>query len=320
MKYIDTLTIKIGIAASISVFITNKIGLEFGATAGIISILSMQKTKMQTFKIGFKRFIAALIAIILSFVIYVILGNSALTFGLFLLVYIPITNMLKLEVGLVLGAVLSTHLLVSSNINFNWILNEIALTVIGIGVASIFNLYVPSLTEKFDKDKEYIEEQFRIIILNMAKSLTSHTVPINEEKIFIDLECILNKNKNRAYRINENYLFQDKSYYIDYIEMRIKQFYVIKKMRKHFFRFYMTYTQTKMMAELTENIAINIHSDNDCIKLLNSLQELKEEYKNMELPITREEFENRAMLFQYLNDMEDFLNIKRAFKEKWRDN
>ena len=35
----------------------------------------------------------------------------------------------------------------------------------------------------------------------------------------------------------------------------------------------------------------------------------------MELPKNRNEFENRALLFQFLNDLEDFLIIKKEFKE-----
>ena len=34
---------------------------------------------------------------------------------------------------------------------------------------------------------------------------------------------------------------------------------------------------------------------------------------SMQTPTTREEFENRAQLLNLLNDMEDFLNIKRNF-------
>ena len=37
----------------------------------------------------------------------------------------------------------------------------------------------------------------------------------------------------------------------------------------------------------------------------------------MELPKNREEFENRALLFQFLNDLEDFLIIKKEFKERF---
>jgi uncharacterized membrane protein YgaE (UPF0421/DUF939 family) len=97
--------------------------------------------------------------------------------------------------------------------------------------------------------------------------------------------------------------------------MRIIQLEVIKRMKRHFSRFYMTFEQTKILSEFTNNVAMNLHEDNDCLELLERLNLLRKDYKNMELPKNREEFENRALLFQFLNDLEDFLNAKREFKE-----
>ena len=36
--------------------------------------------------------------------------------------------------------------------------------IIGVGVASIANLYMPSLNHEFEKDKEYIEKSYKIIL------------------------------------------------------------------------------------------------------------------------------------------------------------
>ena len=51
------------------------------------------------------------------------------------------------------------------------------------------------------------------------------------------------------------------------------------------------------------------------LKLIDKLDLLRKYYKMMELPKNRIEFENRALLFQFLNDLEDFLVIKKEFKE-----
>ena len=40
----------------------------------------------------------------------------------------------------------------------------------------------------------------------------------------------------------------------------------------------------------------------------------------MELPKNRTEFENRALLFQFLNDLEDFLSVKKEFKKLYKNN
>ena len=67
------------------------------------------------------------------------------------------------------------------------------------------------------------------------------------------------------------------------------------------------------MSKFLSKVADNIRENNDCKELLEELENLKLQYKKMELPKTRSEFENRAQLLHLLNDMEDFLNIKRNF-------
>ncbi len=185
----------------------------------------------------FKRIIASSIAIILSFALYVLLGNNPVIFGVFLLIFIPITNVLKINEGMVVGAVLSTHLLISTNINISWIVNEVKLTIIGIGVAMIFNLYTKSLEENFEKNKRSIEEKYRLILSDMAASLVSQAVPIYDQKILLDIEELIKNTKLMAQIINNNHLFKTNNYYVEYIDMRLIQLDAIKRMKRHFSRF-----------------------------------------------------------------------------------
>ena len=320
MKILTNNTFKMATSATIAIMIAEALGLKFGVTAGIIAILSIQRTKKEALLVGFRRLIAATIAVGLSYILYVMLGNDSIVFGLFLLIFIPATKILKVEEGMVVGAVLSTHLLVSSNIDLTWIINEELVTLIGIGVASLFNLYMPSLSDEFNKNKEKIEETYRNIINDMSKSLLIKAVPINERKRLREIDRVIEETREIAYKINNNYIFKNEYYYIDYIEMRSKQLETIKRMNSHFSRFSITYDQTKIMAEFTENIANNIYSNNDCIELIYNLNKLRARYKEMDLPKTREEFENRAMLFQFLNDLEDFLYIKKDFMKLHKNN
>src|SRR5471030_1950430 len=178
MKYLQSKTVKMALSATISIIISNYIGLEFGVTSGIIAILSIQDTKKEALLVGGRRMIAATIAILLSFILYMLLGNNPLVFGLFLLIFISITTVLKISEGMVVGAVLSTHLLISTNINVFWIINEGKLTIIGIGVAMMFNLYTASLEENFEKNKQRIEDYYRAILSDMAVSLVTQAVSI----------------------------------------------------------------------------------------------------------------------------------------------
>ena len=317
IKYLQSKAVKMALSATIAIIISNYMGLDFGVTSGIIAILSIQDTKKEALLVGGRRIISSTIAILLSYALYVVLGNNPLVFGLFLLIFIPTTKALKISDGMVIGAVLSTHLLMSTNINVSWIVNESKLNAIGIGVAMLFNLYTASLENDFEKNKARIEDYFRAILSDMAVSLVTQTVPVYEHEVFMNVEKLIKNTKVMTQIINNNHLFKSNDYYVSYIDMRTIQLDAIKRMQRHFSRFYMKYEQTSILSEFTNEVAMNIHEDNDCIELIDKLNLLRKGYKNMELPKNRNEFENRALLFQFLNDLEDFLIIKKEFKESF---
>ena len=313
MKYIYNLAFKMSISATIALLIGNALGLQYATVGAVIAILSIQDTRKKALIISYKRIIACSLGILLSVILYSLLGNGALIFGLFLIILIPLTSRLKVQEGMVPSVVLSTHFLVANNITISLIFNEILLMIIGIGVAAIANIFMPSLEDKFKDDKEWIEEHYRVIISKMSKSLITHTVDINEQKLINEVQQRLYESKETAYKIVNNQFFKSSSYYTDYINMRINQFDTIKRMRLHFQRFNIPVEQMNVMADFTLCVSENISEMNDCKSLLMDLEILRSEFKKMELPKTREEFESRAQLLQFLNDMEEFLLIKRNF-------
>lgn len=301
------------ISATVALVIANLFDVQYATVAAVIAILSIQDTKKKALIVGRNRVVACIIAIFLSIGIFKILGQNPITFGIFLLIFIPITSKFNIAEGMVPAVVLSTHLLIAGELNSYWIINELLITFIGVGIASIANLFMPSLRSEFNEDKEYIEKSYKIILYKMANSLVSYTVDIDEGIIMNELENRLTEAVNRAYKIASNNLLNTDSYYIDYMNMRKIQFDIIKKLRSHFEKFYMSFEQTFMISKFTKNVASQIKDSNDCLDLLEELEVLKEDFKQMALPKTREEFENRAQLLQFLNDMEDLLRIKRNF-------
>lgn len=313
MKHIYNLAFKMTISATIALILANLIDLKFSTVAAVIAILSIQDTRKKALIVGRNRIIACIVAIFLSVIIYKFIGQNPITFALFLFIFIPFTSKLNISEGMVPAVVLSTHILVANEITLYWIINELLIMIIGVGVASIANLYMPSLNLEFEKDKEYIEKNYKIILTKMSKSLLTYTVDRDEEILIRDMENRLNESIGRAYKIYNNNFIKGNSYYVDYMNMRKNQFDIIKKLRAHFNRFYMSFEQTHMISKFTKNVADQIKDKNDCKELLEELELLKLGFKEMALPKTREEFENRAQLLQFLNDMEDLLRIKRNF-------
>jgi len=313
LKYIYNVAFKMSISATIALILANLLKLQFSAVAAVIAILSIQDTRKKSLIVGKNRIVACITAILLSVIIYKFLGQNSLTFAVFLLVFIPITSRFKISEGMVPAVVLSTHLLVADEITLYWVINELLIMIIGVGIASIANLFMPSLHHQFNEDKEYIEKSYRVILSKMSKSLLTYSVDRDEEVIVRDIEKRLNESIERAYKIANNNLLKSDSYYVDYMNMRKSQFDIIKKLRSHFEKFYMSFEQTYMIAKFTKSVADQVKDTNDCKDLLKELEKIKLDFKQMALPKTREEFENRAQLLQFLNDMEDLLRIKSNF-------
>jgi uncharacterized membrane protein YgaE (UPF0421/DUF939 family) len=316
MKIIGYRTLKTGIGAAAAIFIAKQLGIEYPISAGIIAILSIQNTKKQSINVALQRLGACFLALALATVIFRLTGFNEITYGIFLLTFIPLSLKLRVGEGIIVNAVAVTHLLVEQSTSLFWWKNEVMLMFVGSGIALLLNLFMPSLEGHIERDLVYIEKKISEILLLMAKSLRGNSSEI-EGKIFSDLEERLGKAKKRAHINFNNYFFYDASYYLEYMEMRQRQFQILSRMRNHLERLSFIYDQMSMIADFTEKMAHFINEENTGETSLYKLEQLRDNIRKMPLPNSREEFENRAVLFQFLNELEEFNKIKKEFKIKY---
>lgn len=315
INYIGYRTIKTAIGAALAMLVASSVGLKYSVAAGIIVILSVQSTKRKSIQIAYQRMCACLLALFISTILFNLFGYSPIVFGIFLLLFIPLSARFRIKEGIVVSSVLVTHLLVEKSTSISLLINEFMLMIVGVGIALLLNLYMPSIEKNVKEDMSYIENLMKEILFNMSAALRECAVSIKEEELINNLEKRLITGRKKALKTLNNSLISDNSYYVKYMDMRTQQLNAFKNMRRHFDRFSITYKQTEMIAEFTLKLSESIHEYNTADGLLKNLQALRESFKDMELPKTREEFENRAMLFQFLNDLEQFLLIKNEFKD-----
>ena len=309
-KKIGMRTIKTAVGATIAIILANFFGLKYALSAGVITILSVQNTKRKSVEIAWSRFNSTCLALMISGILFSLIGFNAFAFGLYLLIFIPLAVSYKLSDGIVMSSVLVTHLLGEGYISLSLIANEFFLVIIGAGIAILFNLYMPKMQPRIKEDQAKIEEQFRIVLLCLAGTTSSQSVAIDEEFLFQTLEEMLLKARDRAMLHKENYLLDEMTYYVQYMDMRFMQYQVLLSMRQTLGKVVMTVEQSSLIADLTEHIAFNLHEYNPAEDLIQMTQDVLTQCRNQELPKTREEFENRALLFQYLNDLQYLLEIK----------
>ncbi|WP_242694073.1 aromatic acid exporter family protein [Proteiniclasticum aestuarii] len=314
-KYVGYRTLKTAIGAALAIIIAEYIGLSYAVSAGVITVLSVQSTKRKSIDIAIRRLGSTTLAIIVAVVVFLLMGYSAVSFGVYLLIFIPVAAALNLNDGIVPSTVLVTHLLVEESVALSWILNEYGILIVGAGIALLFNIYMPSVEKDIKEAQKDVERLFKKILASFSEDILSQSVNIEEEKMFKELDATLTRGFEKAHRLSSNYLSESFLYYVRYMEMRIKQYEILKQMREVLGRVDSYYEQNRLVASLTELVAHQYNELNTARELMEDLHCYMELFRNQDLPKTREEFENRASLYQYVRDLQTLLEIKKEFAD-----
>ena len=310
--------IKLSLGALVGIWVAYFLGLTHPLTAGIIVLLSLGKTRRSSIEVALVRVKAVGLAFILASTIFLVAGFTVYSFGLFLFLYIPCILKLKLEDGLVIGSVLSTHLITATTVNMDILFNTTILFVIGVSVALVFNLYMPDMSKEIVKDQQYIEDRFRELLLMMTTMIRGDKN--FDQKVMSDVETFIDHALARARMNEENNLLLDVSYHTNYIKMRKLQFDVLSRMMGLVGKVEMNLSQADLLADLTEELACTLSKTNTGKDLLNKIDDALAEFQQGELPKSRREFENRAILFQYLSEFRHIVELKGEFSHEYGAN
>lgn len=306
-------TIKTAIGTSAAIILAQILGLENFTSAGILTILCIQVTKKKSIRTSMDRFFACLLAILFSTVFFEVIGYHPLIIGLLLLLFIPTAVMFKVSEGIVTSSVIILHIYSAGQVTLDLILNELGIITVGIGVALIANVFMPSLDQKLDEYRMQIEDNFKRIFEEIVVYLRTNESRWDGLEI-TETVGLIEEAKALAFRDVENRFLQSENLYYQYFKVREKQFEIIERVLPIVTSISHTVQQGEMIADFIEELAGNIHPGNTADRFLDKLHEMREEFKQMELPKTREEFEVRAALFQFVQEMEQYLVIKNSFK------
>ena len=313
-KIIGLKIIKTGIGATSAIWLAQLIGLKYSVAAGIITILSIQNTRRESVLIALRRLGATVIALSLGSVVLNLLGFNAISFGIYLILFIPLAVKAKVVEGIVPASVLVTHLLGEGYTSITLLGNELLLMIVGAGIALLVNMYMPNLEEDLIREKQKLEKNMFDIFIKMENALLLDNKKLEIENELEALKSALVEGRTKATQYRNNTFMSGRSLYEKYFDMRYSQYQIMLYMYKHFERFYRVTPGAEKIAKLTYEVALSVKGKIAVETLLLDLEALREAFKHSELPVTREEFENRAMLYQFLTDMEQFLDVKHLFK------
>ncbi|MDE6052583.1 MAG: hypothetical protein K2G55_02205 [Lachnospiraceae bacterium] len=310
---------KIALAAVLSILTANLLGLQYAVTAGIITVLSIQNTKRETLKTARNRGLAFLCALILAFLCYSFLGFCVGAF----IVYLFLFAFLCLSAGwgeaIAMDSVLISHFLTEQSFGREMFGNEVLLFLIGTFFGILINLHLRKKEGEFDRLSVQVDDDIKGIVHRMAENLRREDKTGYNSDCFMRLEDKIRLAKECALRNWNNTFWSQSSYEMDYIKMRENQSRVLRNIYDSIVRIRILPTQIMQVADFFEEIEAQYHRDNDVAELLKILEKLFADMKQENLPVNREEFEARALLFYMLMQLEEFLTLKNRFVVKYRD-
>ncbi|MGT2843806.1 aromatic acid exporter family protein [Streptococcus hongkongensis] len=310
-------TLKMVMATVLSIIIADHLHLEFASSAGIIALLSILDTKKSSIKVAVRRFLSFFLAFLIAVIIFKVLGYHLIAFSVYLFLTIPLLYAYKLESGLVPITVLVSHLWAHQSTSLSILSNELLLFIIGTGIALLFNSYMGSNQRQIVIYHQKIEGQMKTILFEMEKKLLGKSdapIMVAIEGLDADLDQAL----KLVYRDSHNQLFHSTNYEVHYFEMRKHQKKLLTQMFSTISKLSVTTRQSVLLAHLIHETASQLSQGNPALTLIDDIEQLLAIYRQEDLPKTRLEFENRALLFQLLNDLESFILSKTNFYQSYK--
>ncbi|MCI9073493.1 MAG: hypothetical protein HFH80_11970 [Lachnospiraceae bacterium] len=160
-------SLKIALAALLAAAVAEGLGLQYATTAGIITILSIQGTKLETFQTAGKRALAFLCALVLAWVCYETAGYNVWAFGVFLFLFVLLCLLMNWQEAIAMDSVLASHFL-GQGAFFPLLGNEVLLFVVGTGFGILVNLHLRSRRERFTLVSDQVDGQIKEILGDMA--------------------------------------------------------------------------------------------------------------------------------------------------------
>lgn len=306
-------TLKTALGASIAIAIAQYFDLQFFTAAGILTILCIQSTKRKSVHAVYTRIVASLVGMVYAFVFFEIFGYHPLVLGIVLLLFIPTIVSIGVAEGFVSSAVVMMHVYLTANFTTGLLINELSLMAIGFGMGLFVNMYMPDIQHGLFLHRGKVEDLFKKILAEIANYLRNGDT-LWDGKELIEATKVLNDAKALAFKDVQNHLTRKENLYYVYFDMREKQLEIIERVLPKITALPVMTEQAPLIAAFLEDLSEHVHSGNTASHFLEKLSKVKEEFAKMPLPEDHETFLAMAAMYQFIEEMDEYLIIKQSFK------
>ncbi|MCD8097201.1 MAG: aromatic acid exporter family protein [Lachnospiraceae bacterium] len=318
IKYLRILllAVKIAVGSSAAIFLAELLNLNFSASAGTITLLTLVMTKWETVRLSLARLVTFFISAFLGILIFTLIRSDWIAYGLYIFFTVMICELLDWRATLSVNAVIGSHFLTTAEWGMTFIVNELDLLLIGISLALLLNLFQNNRTEQkhLVQNMRNTEAQFKRLLRELADYLSEPGKDLKVWDETIALEKQMQKYLDEAYAYYSNTFHSHSQYYIDYFEMRLNQCHVLHNLHYEMKKMRQMPEQARVVSGYVYYLADHVTEKNMPQAQLDELHRLiAVMQKEDPLPTSREEFEGQAILYHVLLDLEDFLIFKKRF-------
>ncbi|WP_047985386.1 aromatic acid exporter family protein [Ornithinibacillus californiensis] len=307
-------TVKTAIGTPIAIIIAQYLGLSNFTSAGILTILTIKPSRKQSVISAWHRLLACIVASVFAFVFFEFVGYHPVVLAIMLIFFIPVTVLLKVTPGIATSSVIILNLYSAGDIPIQFLLEQFVLIFVGIGTGLLVNLYMPGYDRKLKQIQKKLEDNFQLILTEIALYIRDKNTVWNGKELR-ESDELLHIATDLVEIDKENHLLRSEHTYYDYFYMRQKQLDLLRKMLPLVTKLPNQDEISLKIANFFDGLAESVHPGNTAIVFLEQLKELREDFNKEDLPTTREEFETRANLFRLLHEIENYLIIKKRYKE-----
>ena len=305
-------TVKFVLSALAAILLAQALGLQHAVTAGIVALLSITDSRRSTVRVAWERFVSIVLALAVAIVVFNFLGYDLVAFAFFLVITVPLFDRLRITTGLVPSAVLITQMMAQQSLAGTLIINQLVIFLIGAGMAFIANSYMPSHSHKIKRAQQAVDQQIQLLFIQIEQYLLGNTAILAEGELE-RASMLLHEGMETVLKEQNNQLFAQTTYELHYLEMRQAQLQLLKQIYHYLEQDVRETPESKVLAGLFFLAAYQLHEYNSAVYLMENIQDLYRYYRERPLPQTRAEFEQRALLFQLLNDFKRVIQIKVEF-------
>ncbi len=306
--------LKIAIGSGIAIVIAEFFGLKYTTTAGVITLLTVQNTRKDTIQLTLERLWSFLLSIVLIYLCFRYTGSRGwVNFTVYILFMVICCYCFDWANTISVNAVMGTHYLTAPDYSLGFAMNELFLILIGTSVAIALNWRMPSNMKVLRQHIHKIEDDMQQVLRELSQYLQGER---KDNHVWTDLdglEMYLHKGLDRAHEQAKNSMSEADLYYVDYMEMRLQQCSMLQTLRGTVLRVQEMPKQAVIISHYLDYLVYYMHEENIPDEQILNLRKVFDQMKQEDLPKSRAEFENRAILYHLLMDLEEFLLVKKRF-------